>query len=154
MATTLYIISAIIIVIIAVQIMRKGLKVRVLIPNPFTAIYYDIKQFLSASGRDQLQRDNQHMHFWVSLVFGSAAALLAELISNSTNGILFSVIIGGFSMFVLNAVREAIKHYSCGKDRLGRYIVPMDWKDVRFGMYGGLIGGALGYLLILIFKGI
>lgn len=86
-------------------------------------------------------KENYYKHFGYSVLISFFLILfLREFCYLNTTPLLFNLFIGGFTLFIINGVRE-----SKLEDKYG---APFSWNDIFFGAHGGVLGA---YLCTLIF---
>ena len=109
----------------------------------FKSILGDIKILLfNQEGRDSIFRSAQHLHFIYSLPIGALVYILVLLTGFSPNPDMWLTlpiaVISAFAAFAVNGVREMTQAF-------------FEWRDVRFGTYGGFIAGIICWLITLLF---
>lgn len=117
--------------------------------NILNSIWYDLQMPFSSKGRAAIVKANQQKHFGLSILIGIAClpvfVYFNEFMLNDddqTMDFVFGVFMSGALTWLVNATREEIldrryKRKTC--DRKGIF----DWRDVRFGWYGGLVAGII-----------
>lgn len=123
----------------------------------YKEVVQDFKLAFSRSGRELIALNNQDKHFWFSLAIGSGTIVLWKVLSLwlplQADMIPFwgmGAIIG-METLLINWYREMRKQTKNGKYPNGEWVVEFDWRDVRFGLYGGMLAGlVLGGVLDII----
>lgn len=121
-------------------------------------IWYDFSMPFSKMGRKLILIENHCKHFSISALIAFAVVMtfrIFEWMQFQNFTIAETCILMWGLTLLINAVREKIKQTSGGKypdtdvyfPNAGKWIVKFDWRDVRYGGYGGIAGGALGFLI-------
>lgn len=117
--------------------------------NILNSIWNDFMMPFSKVGRSTIVKANQHEHFGYSLIIGIVSLPVFVYFNqfmldndDQTMDFLFGVFVCGALTWGINAGREEhldVQYKKKTKDPYGIF----DWRDVRFGWYGGLVAGMI-----------
>jgi hypothetical protein len=95
-------------------------------------LWEDIKRF----GSPDFKKERWDMHFGYSLIISIALMIFMTLFMYlGDTPIAFQLFLGWFGLLIVNFLRELYMEE--------KYKAPFDWRDVRMGGYGGLVGSAI-----------
>ena len=117
--------------------------------NILNSIWKDFQMLFSKDGRTAIVKANQQKHFGYSLLIGLVSLPVFVYFNqfmlnddDQTMDFIFGVFMSGALTWLVNATREEIldRRY---KRKTGDLRGIFDWRDVRFGWYGGLVAGII-----------
>lgn len=147
MTEFIYLIAIIAFLAIVAGILKHHGIIRIFLPPvSIPAILYDFAMPFVAWAKMIKARHQLHFACSILVVPFVLFAWYFELFQIRTMGLGWTLLLGWFGCFIVHLCREWWKSYKGGKypdrpeygDRAGKQIVEVDWRDVRYGGYGGI----------------
>lgn len=116
------------------------MKIQFLFPEGLKTLPKDTLQDFKNFFTPKFYKENWHKHFWISTSISLLWILLLLLLTGlGDTPILFRLFLGYGSLVVANGIREAYFN--------NKYQSFFDWRDIRMGGYGGILGAIIAIIV-------